>query len=459
MAALSRMYRGNMGSIGVLTKLDPLIWKLAALQNTDPDKLDLQGLTIDIDRASDDVLRLALITVGLNRDIENLFHPRHSNREFVKRLATHPDLIVQQYSVWSVIENRRLVFEDLGVSLDEIEKLAPNVQAKVYQLIAERDPDLRRRISITETGSINKSSDAREGLSKGIRKSFYDGLEEVTLGWFDQETSPIVRENLAEHFARFSADCAPYEAKAFQINEADPGLRSRLLLGAEGKPLYGKLKAEPYADLFSGDNTDHILNTLRSTMHASQKIIKVLLIAASPVDQPRLRLEKEQKDILQAIKKVSGGKVRIDFSMQVACAVEDIIPSLLGADADVFHFSGHGNTEGIMFETSGGFSQVVDGVSIAEYLLRLKKSPSCIILNACYSDALARALSARSDTVIGCNSKVNDDAAIRFSGSFYSAMGNGLKYGDCFHIAVQDVRTVISDIEARKFCLWDRTRS
>jgi hypothetical protein len=143
-AALCRMYRGNVSDIEALGHIDPVIWKLAALQNTDPAKIGIGDISIEIYKAAPAVLRLGLITVGLNKDIENLFHPKHKNAEFVRHLGQHDDSVVQQYSVWSVIENRRLTFEDLGIPLDRIESLAPNVQSKMYQLVAERDPEAAR---------------------------------------------------------------------------------------------------------------------------------------------------------------------------------------------------------------------------------------------------------------------------------------------------------------------------
>ena len=84
------MYRGLVSEIEALRDIDPVVWKLAALQNTDPRKINLSGIRIDVYNADERVLRLALITVGLNRDIENLFHPKHSNSEFVRHLGQHP---------------------------------------------------------------------------------------------------------------------------------------------------------------------------------------------------------------------------------------------------------------------------------------------------------------------------------------------------------------------------------
>jgi hypothetical protein len=251
-AALCRMYRGSVSDIEALAKIDPVIWKLAALQNTDPAKINLGSLSIDIYSASPAVLRLALITVGLNKDIEHLFHPRHTNAAFVRHLGQHDDNVVQQYSVWSVTENRRLTFNDLGIPVGKIASVSANVQAKMYQLVAERDVDMRRRLDVTYEGSLHASDEAREGLAKGVRKAYYDGLEGVTIDWFCQEQHSPVREMLAEHLASFADVCGPYEDMALEIYDSDPSLQSRLLLGAEGKAVYGKLRGMGPKDLFKG---------------------------------------------------------------------------------------------------------------------------------------------------------------------------------------------------------------
>jgi hypothetical protein len=200
-AALCKMNFGMIDDIGALKLIDPQIRTLAALQNTDPQKLDLRHFRIDIEGASEDILKLALITVGLNRDIEHLFHPKCGNGEFVKKLGLHPDKIVVQYSAWAVLENKKLTIADLGVPLDRLETLPENVQSKVLQAIAQLEPDPRRRHDFVVDGPAFPSKEAREGLAKGLRHQYYDGLADVTLSWFDQETHPPVRELLAEHFA------------------------------------------------------------------------------------------------------------------------------------------------------------------------------------------------------------------------------------------------------------------
>ncbi|MHC1999589.1 CHAT domain-containing protein [Methylobacterium sp. CM6241] len=459
-AALCFMRRGDVDSIAALAEIDPKIWKLAALQVTSPDKLDLGSLKIDIDTAENDVLRLALITVGLNRDIENLFHPTHKNGVLVKRLGAHPDDIVQQYSVWSVIENKRLDFSDLGIDLDRIGDLKPNVQAKVYQLVAERDPEMRRRLNITAQGSsLEATDDAREGLAKGVRSSYYDGLEGVTLDWYAQEQNQIVRGHLAEHFARFSDDCPLYETAALRINEESPHFSERLMLGAAKTSLYSKLKAAETLSLLDQMGNAYDLGAAIRNRIAGvtpRPSFRVLLLSASPIDKPRIRLEEEHRDIDHRLRILRNSAADLHFSIETAARTKDLLANVLGSNADIFHFSGHGISGGLIFEDAAGHHQIIYAEEIADYLARLGKNIKCVLLNACFSTSLAGALKTHVDYVIGCNAEIDDDAAITFAGSFYVSLAGGLCFKQAFRSAVEDVSLNHSRRESNKYTIHTR---
>jgi len=436
-AALCHMHRGSVDDIAVLSAIDPVVWKLAALQNTSPKKIDLSGMKIDIDKAEASVLRLALITVGLNRDIENLFHPKHSNNDFVRSLGQHPDDVVQQYSVWSVIENRRLVFEDLGVSLDDIEGLQPNVQSKAYQLVAERDPDDHRRLELTLSGSYSRHDEAREGLSKGVKSHYYDGLADITIEWFGRENVGAARGNLAEHFARFAGECPPYEALVLKINEQDQSLRERLLLGAEGKRLYSQLKATETPNLFSGHQGFHDLGqTIRARDRRGRRI---LLMSASPVDKGRVRSEVELRDIKAKIRELDGATSTFEFVTKPAARPEDVLTAVLTPDIEIFHFSGHGAADGLLLEGEAAKARHVSGSAIAGHLKRAGTSLKCVVFNACYSQALAIEVAPHIDVMICCDGKVADAEAIAFSAAFYAALATGRPYEAAFELAKNDV--------------------
>lgn len=311
-AALSRMYHGHFEAVPELSFVDPSVRILAAMQTTDVDKLDLSSLSINIDKSDKEVLKLALLVVGMNKDIQNLLHPRYSNGTIVKQLGQHDDPIVRQYSVWSVLENKQLTLADLGISFDMIGAQPSNVQAKLLQLAAERESDLKTRHRIIHEGSFNELPEARLGLAKGLKLSYYDGLEDLTISWFDVENDPDVIELLAEHFARFSDDSGPYFDKAIEIVDANPKLADRVLLGAEGKYLYGKIRTlirkEGMSDLFG--STHGVTGLFQKTPEPSKKVktMKVLFLAANPIGQVPLKIDKEASDLKEQLALVRDAK-------------------------------------------------------------------------------------------------------------------------------------------------------
>ena len=363
------------------------------------------------------------------------------------------DSIVQQYSVWSVIENKKLVFEDLGVSLDDVESLPPNVQSKVFQLIAERDPNRHRQLELTEIGSAAKSADAREGLARGLKSNFYDGLEGIALDWFDQEPNIVIRGHLAEHFGRFAHECNPYEDKAMQINDAEPALRDRLLLGAEGTKLFSALKAAETADLFTGLGEHDLGQAIKSAVSISARPKRrILMFSATPLDEGVIRVEQEHRDIKEKIQLLDRKKFELEFVIQQAARTKDILTSILSSNADILHFSGHGESDGLIFEDKNGSAKKVSGDAFAGLMAATRKF-DCVILNACFSAELASAFEGHASFVIGCKGSISDDAAIAFSAAFYAAVASGLPYHRSFEVAVQDVQVNTSPEEAKKYVI------
>lgn len=453
-AALCKLLSSHTRDIEALNTIDPRIWKLAALQTCDPTRIDLSDIRINVDRDDKEVLKLALITIGVNRDIEHLFDPSHSNGAFVRELCTHDDPIVQQYSVWAVAENERLDLHHLGLSFDTIEGLPVNVQSKMYQLAAQRLPDLRRRLDLIVQGSYAHGVEAREGLAKGLRYSYFDGLESAVLPWFQQETSPTIRGSLAEHIAACSAECGPYMEAARQSYEGDQGLRGRILLGAEGTPLYGQLRSQKEPDLFSliGEENDlaSIIKAARKAKTMPKKSVCMLL--ASPLGETPLRLDEEVRDTLQKLKLVQAPSVEIEMRAEWAVRLSEIMDHLLNSKPKILHFSGHGGGGVILVENSVGEATPLSADALAG-LIDAAGGIECVVLNACHSADLSAATRAYVPVVIGCNSSIGDAAAITFTRSFYRALAHGRDYVSSFKIAVADVRAQNGAIEANKYTI------
>ena len=229
---------------------------LAALQHVEVNKLDLSALPINVETASPDMLKLALVVVGLDRAPENMMHPRHENHALVKALGSHHDNIVAQYTVWAITENPSLNLGDLGVDIKLVEEQPANVRAWIFRLIAMTAEDAERNFEYVELGSRDPAAEARVGLSLGLKGTYFDGLEALVIYWFVNESDPEVRQHLLDHMIRQAASCASYEALSLEIYEKEPtgsSLRKRMESTAAGTALYSKLeRVDLSGDLFGG---------------------------------------------------------------------------------------------------------------------------------------------------------------------------------------------------------------
>lgn len=450
-AALSKMYNGNLAACPVLGTVDPLVKTLAAMQNTDHAKLDLSGLKIDISKVDAEVLKLALITVGLNRSVENMFHPAYRNGELVKVLGEHPDPIVRQYCVWSVIENPTILITDLGVPFGSLEQQPPNVQSKLLQLGAKQIKDPIERQDLIRNGTYLPHPDAREGLAKGVLDIYYDGLDEVTIGWFDSEANSGVREILAEHFAKQARVSGTYHDKAIEIYDTDTTLRQRLLVGSEGTRLHSILQGSSSSQgtsLLVGFEEDLLGLIIDDKKRKVQ--LKVLMMMASPMKQTHLRLDQEARDMAHELAMVSGAAQQVEVVYAHAVRIKDIQGSILNAKPKVLHFSGHGSPGSLCFENDQGTAQNLEADDFAEFLSYLK-GVECVVLNACFSDSVAKGAAKHLKAVVGCDVSIGDDAAISFTKAFYRALAHGETYANAFGLAVNDLNMAGYRGEAAKY--------
>jgi len=257
-AAIAAIYRLSRKATDILKKLsfDEQMVTLAALQHVEAKKLDLSALPLNIETASADLLKLALIVVGLDRAPVNMLHPRHDNAQIVKALGSHHDSIVSQYSVWAITENRSLGLDALGIDIRSIEQQPPNVRAWVFRLIAMTAEDAERNFEYIELGMRDPDAEARIGLALGLKGIFFDGLEALVLDWFTSEHDTEVSQHILDHMIKQAALCPNYEAMILEIYEKEPpgsSLRQRMEATAAGTSLYTKFRQmDDPADLFRG---------------------------------------------------------------------------------------------------------------------------------------------------------------------------------------------------------------
>lgn len=153
--------------------------------------------------------------------------------------------------------------------------------------------------------------------------------------------------------------------------------------------------------------------------------IKILFLAANPIDTQALRLDEEMRAIDTALREADF-RDRFEIAQQWAVRIGDLQAALLRFRPDIVHFSGHGTESSeIVLEGPSGNGQVVAQDALGRLFSVLRDNIRCVVLNACYSEPQAQAIAEHIDCVVGMTQAVGDDAAIEFSTGFYRALGYG----------------------------------
>lgn len=154
---------------------------------------------------------------------------------------------------------------------------------------------------------------------------------------------------------------------------------------------------------------------------------KILVLAANPEGTSKLNLGVEVRGIQRSLQ-LAQERDRFSFVSEWAVRTQDLMQLLVTHQPHIVHFLGHGSGEkGLVLEDSGGRSQQVPTKALAK-LFQQVSSVECVLLNACYSDVQAKAMSQFVPCVIGMNRPIGDPAAISFSQGFYTSLGSGGSY-------------------------------
>nr|WP_281418666.1 CHAT domain-containing protein [Rhizobium rosettiformans] len=176
------------------------------------------------------------------------------------------------------------------------------------------------------------------------------------------------------------------------------------------------------------------------------------MLAASPVDQQSLRLDEEARDLREQLKLVNEPMTVVQIEHRWAVRTNQLQMEVMNVKPQILHFSGHGDRGVLLFEDVNGNASEVSAEAIAE-LIELNPSVDCLLLNACYSESVARLASPHVKAVIGCTTSIDDNAAIAFTRSFYRALAHGETYEKAFRLAKNEVRINFASAEADKYVM------
>ena len=169
-------------------------------------------------------------------------------------------------------------------------------------------------------------------------------------------------------------------------------------------------------------------------------MIPILFLAADPTDASRLRLGEEIREIRD---KLQLSKSRDNFVLSQRFSVQpaDISQALLDIDPEIVHFSGHGTTDGaICVEDQAGKIHPIQAEDLAALFEQFSAQIKCVVLNACYSEAQAKAIARYINYVIGMSQPIGDKAAIAYSIGFYQALGAGRTIDEAHKMGCVQIR-------------------
>lgn len=163
-----------------------------------------------------------------------------------------------------------------------------------------------------------------------------------------------------------------------------------------------------------------------------------LFLSSNAREDSPLAVDKEFNRVREKLEAVARGwSQALDLWPDVR--LDQLTDRLLDSEPTIVHFSGHGGSDGALYlrDDDGAVHPMhPDGLAriFAEF-----DSVRMIVLNACYSKALADKLAVHTDVVIGMKTAVSDKAAILFAPAFYKALARGKSVAKAFNLAAGTV--------------------
>jgi hypothetical protein len=164
---------------------------------------------------------------------------------------------------------------------------------------------------------------------------------------------------------------------------------------------------------------------------------RLLFLAARTSDRSPLAVDREYNRVkagLQTLGVWPAWRVAVEH---VPAVTWDQVPEqLLLHRASIVHFAGHGYPDGSLeFSTHDGGPQRIRPEGLAQLFESYAHQVRLVLLNACYSDALAEALTEHVDVVVGMTHAIADEAAIQFAPAFYQQLAGGQSVQTAFEVA------------------------
>lgn len=174
----------------------------------------------------------------------------------------------------------------------------------------------------------------------------------------------------------------------------------------------------------------------------------ILFLSANPKDPDydELHLIRECNDVADKIRYAKHGN-EVDFRQHHAISLAKIQEIIADTSPQIVHFTGHGEKEHLVLEGINEQTEHAKAKALANMFKLLNKRKSlakekkilCVVLSACYSRQIAKALAEHVDFVVGMSNEVEEDTAKIFAEHFYYHLCSGESFGDAFEFGKSQI--------------------
>ncbi len=216
-----------------------------------------------------------------------------------------------------------------------------------------------------------------------------------------------------------------------------------------------KPEIEAVRALFARDETSQALPRMRDSKVRNSNFpdpgeealddeprTRILFVLSCPPTEVQLDLQEELRQIRQELQRATH---RDQFTCEfiTAATYDDLRMALRTHEPHILHIACHGTPQDrLVFSNGSGNSREVNAAAIADLLDLFKDDLALVVLNACHSSAVARAIAEHIGLVVSMTSSVYDSSARDFARVLYESIAAGETIERAFRFATNALKLV-----------------
>lgn len=192
----------------------------------------------------------------------------------------------------------------------------------------------------------------------------------------------------------------------------------------------------------------------RSVKSAGQRH-RILFLAANPLGTGQLALDVEAREITDVLSS-SQAREQLEMHTKWVATADELLRALTEVSPVAVHFSGHGASDGLYLLGDDGLPRLVSSKALAMLIRAGSSDLRLVVLQACYSEGQAAALSDVVDCVVGVTAAISDEAAVRFLAVFYESLASGRSVADACELGQALISARWGEHTGATIRLWQR---